>query len=222
MFDVVGSGDAYNELRDELLARHRGRVRFLGRLSHDEMREVWTSHDVFIQTSDFEGTSVSMLEAMAHGVVPVVTAASSGIAGVVDEGRNGHIVPVGDMATMARRIAALAGDRERLIALGQNSYQTAQRYSLDLYGEQFAEVLDRVVEGYCQAGPWDRYGMFAGSHPIRTQQERIRRLEDRIAWLEQGPLARLATRLARSVSRRRRPRTSSHAVAAETRTRRAA
>src|SRR5262249_5189777 len=68
-FDVVGDGDCLEPLRKSMQAACPGAsVRFLGRRGYDEMSGIWTAHDVFVQTSDFEGTSISLLEAMAHGL----------------------------------------------------------------------------------------------------------------------------------------------------------
>jgi glycosyltransferase involved in cell wall biosynthesis len=105
VFDIIGEGDEFAPLRQMMQARvPAADVHFHGRIPHSQMAAKWSSHDVFVQVSDFEGTSVSMLEAMAHGAVPVVTAASSGIDGVINHGDNGFVVPIGDMAAMAQTL----------------------------------------------------------------------------------------------------------------------
>src|SRR5690606_40887156 len=69
--------------------------------------------DVFIQCSDFEGTSNSMLESMAQGTIPVVTQTESGLAGIITPGANGFLVQVGDMEAMAEVLCSLAVDSTR-------------------------------------------------------------------------------------------------------------
>ena len=154
----------------------------------------WLNHDVFIQTSDFEGTSVSMLEAMAHGVAPVVTAASSGIAGVINHHDNGFVVPVGDMAAMAGVIAQLAIDQSLLADVGRAAYRTAQAYSMDSYVRKFSNILDQVAEMDGMVDHRKRYGIFSPSHPLLIQQQRIEQQRIELGSRNQRVLKRLFKR----------------------------
>ena len=52
---------------------------------------------IVLSVSEFEGTSISMLEAMGQGVTPVVTDIASGVRDVIVAGENGWLVPMGDM-----------------------------------------------------------------------------------------------------------------------------
>jgi glycosyltransferase involved in cell wall biosynthesis len=70
-------------------------VEFTGRLAADSVLERYGSSDVLILTSSYEGLPLSLLEAMAHGAMPVVTAVDSGIPEVLRDGENGFVVPIG-------------------------------------------------------------------------------------------------------------------------------
>jgi len=58
-----------------------------------QVQKLWQTADVCVLVSEYEGTSVSMLEAMAAGCVPVVTKVS-GTADVIQPGINGFTGPV--------------------------------------------------------------------------------------------------------------------------------
>jgi glycosyltransferase involved in cell wall biosynthesis len=172
VFDIVGDGDEFAPLMHVMRSRvPAADVHFHQRVPHHEMAGNWLEHDVFLQVSDFEGTSVSMLEAMAHGVVPVVTEASSGIAGVIHAEENGYVVPVGDMATMARVIARLASDRAILADVGRAAHCTAQPYAMGLYAQKFVEILDQVAAIDENVDYLDRYGNFSPPHPLLAQRQ---------------------------------------------------
>ncbi len=171
VFDIVGAGDEFQPLAHVMRSRiPAANVYFHSRVPHREMADKWRNHDIFLQVSDFEGTSISMLEAMAHGVVPVVTAASSGIAGVINPHDNGFVVPVGDMAAMAHVITRLAGDQSSLVEVGRAAYRTAQLYAMDLYARKFAQILDQVVEAP-NVDYEKRYGIFSPMHPLLAQRQ---------------------------------------------------
>ncbi len=190
-FDIVGEGDHCAGLKDAMQDRFPADfVRFHPRVPFHEMTGVWSSHDVFLQVSDFEGTSVSMLEAMAHGAVPVVTAASSGIEGVIHDQENGFVVPVGDMAAMAQVLARLAADRSILETVGRAAHQTAKAYSMELYADRFTKILDRVIESNKYIDVYERYGMFGYAHPVYKQQQLIAQQQEQIARLQQSTIQR--------------------------------
>ena len=192
VFDIVGEGDEFAPLEQVMRARvPAADVHFHPRVPHAAMAAIWRGHDIFVQVSDFEGTSVSMLEAMAHGVVPVVTAASSGIAGVIQPHENGFVAPIGDMAAMAKTMAQLAGDQVLLADVGREAHRTAQAYSMDLYAEKFARILDQVAEVDQHVDYHKRYGIYSPPHPLLLQQQRIEQQQIEVNKLNQRALNRL-------------------------------
>jgi glycosyltransferase involved in cell wall biosynthesis len=105
------------------------------------MPQVWQAGDISILVSEFEGTSISMLEAMAHGCVPVVTSVS-GTSTVIQQGVTGYKVAVGDLVGMARVIELLSVDRDQLVELGSNAHRSvANRFSSKAYFKWFLKVL---------------------------------------------------------------------------------
>jgi glycosyltransferase involved in cell wall biosynthesis len=81
--------------------------------------------DIFVISSHREGTTTTVLEAMALGL-PVIATDVGGIAEIVIHGKTGLLVPRGDPRAMAAAIAQLAGDpaaRRRLGTAGRNRYK---------------------------------------------------------------------------------------------------
>jgi glycosyltransferase involved in cell wall biosynthesis len=191
VFDIIGEGDHFSFLKDRMQDLFpAGLVRCHPRMSHREMPAVWSSHDIFLQVSDFEGTSVSMLEALAHGVVPVVTAASSGIEGVIQHGKNGFVVAVGDMTAMAQEVKRLAVDRSLLASASRASHETSQAYSMERHSEQFVQILDQILEKGNEIDLQRRYGMFGTTHPVFKQRQLIVHQQTQITMLQRSAMRR--------------------------------
>jgi glycosyltransferase involved in cell wall biosynthesis len=200
-FDIVGDGMEFDWLKHALQEWFpTAQVRFHGRLPQSAVDTMWSSQDVFIQTSDFEGTSVSMIEAMAQGVVPIVTAGSSGVANIIEHGKNGFVLPVGDSTTMVQTIAHLAANPALLASVGTAAYQSAQAFAMGPYCERFIGVLDKVVGADRTMDKMKSDGGFGGHHPLYLQHQLIRMQQEELADLRArqttiGRMGRLVHRL---------------------------
>ena len=78
-------------------------VHFLGWVNHEEMPKLLSQADIYISTSLDDGTSVSLLEAMASGAFPVVTDIPSNREWISD-GENGFLVSLDEERFLAEKI----------------------------------------------------------------------------------------------------------------------
>lgn len=108
----------------------------------------WLSaFDIACLPSMWEGLPNTLLEEMALGL-PVVASAVDGVPEVVENGRNGVLVPPADAPALAKALGALAGDPERRAALGAAAHATiAEKFTirrmLDEYQQAYSDVCSR-------------------------------------------------------------------------------
>nr|MDQ3071338.1 glycosyltransferase family 4 protein [Acidobacteriota bacterium] len=79
------------------------RVRVETAASDEAAAAVYGAHDLFVLPSLFEGTPLTLIEAMAGGL-PCVTTRTCGMKDVVRDGENGLLVPVRDPEALARAL----------------------------------------------------------------------------------------------------------------------
>jgi glycosyltransferase involved in cell wall biosynthesis len=140
---IVGDGPELGTLKKAL--KRKSRVVFAGQLRYEDMATVWEDNDVFLNLSAFEGTSVSMLEAMASGCVPVVTEVS-GVDDVITQSANGLYAPVGNITGLADLIEQLDRDRALLSDLAAGAHRTVlNTYSLETYSDNFTALVGRIT-----------------------------------------------------------------------------
>ncbi len=148
-FHIVGDGDALEGWLREAERRGlpMGRIRAHGAKPRGWVQEFLRVLDVFVLTSEAEGTSIAMLEAMAAGAVPCVTRVDATIDGLLASGENGVVVPVGEMGMMAREVAGLAADRGRLSLMGEAARKTIEgsSYNIEACALRYAAFLKRVA-----------------------------------------------------------------------------
>lgn len=143
---IAGDGPARASL--ELLATELNlgtSVTFLGEVR--DTAALYRSFDVFALSSISEGTSMSILEAMASGV-PVVATAVGGTPALVRNGAIALLVDLGNAAAMADAITGLALDpgAHRSLAAKARAY-TAEHYSEDAMLERYYALYCRHLNG---------------------------------------------------------------------------
>lgn len=145
---VVGDGPLRSEL--ENLARPLGkRVRFEGAKTHEELKYIYASSDIFAMPSvtakdgDQEGFGLVMLEAFASGL-PVVASDSGGIRDLIQEGHNGFLVPEKDPRMLAMRLNQLVLDNGERVRLGKNALETAKQYDYEVIGKKYAQFMHLI------------------------------------------------------------------------------
>jgi glycosyltransferase involved in cell wall biosynthesis len=141
--DIVGVGPD----RDQLVAGLAGqpRVHVRNGVSQPEMERVYRDYDVYLLPSETEGTSIALLESMAHGLVPIATRVS-GSEDVIVDGRNGFLCAVGDVHSMVDRIATLAASAALQSRLSLQAQETiARQYRSEAQLEAFAKCVQETM-----------------------------------------------------------------------------
>jgi len=113
-FRIAGDGSEKEDLTMQVRNLNLNDfVEFLGRVPHQEMPRLLAETDVYVSTSSCDGTSVSLLEAMASGAFPVVADIPSNREWVTD-GANGFLVPQESESMLAKRIVEAIRNRRLL------------------------------------------------------------------------------------------------------------
>jgi glycosyltransferase involved in cell wall biosynthesis len=108
--------------------------------------------DVFALASTLEGAGMVLLEAMACGVPVVSTDCPSGPSYLLDGGRCGLLVPVGDHAEMARAIITALEDRELRRTLVARASRRASLFSPREVANAYLTLAKESVSGPVKAG----------------------------------------------------------------------
>lgn len=101
---IAGSGSFENRIHAAAGASGvEEAVRFVGARPHDTLPVLLNAHDVFVSVALSDTTSVSLLEAMACGLFPVVSDIPANREWITD-GANGTVVPANDPGRIADAI----------------------------------------------------------------------------------------------------------------------
>jgi glycosyltransferase involved in cell wall biosynthesis len=117
-------------------------VSFPGRIQYDEVPRLLSEHNLFLLASDYEGLPLSLLEAMARGLVPVVSDLPSGVCEVVDS-TTGKLVPPDNLSGYAEAILWLHSHGEEMKRLSHNAREAVRhKFSVAAMTDRWLSVLD--------------------------------------------------------------------------------
>mgnify|MGYP000483547784 CR=1 FL=1 len=119
-----------------LLETHR----WIASLPHRGVLAEMRRHDVLAFPSLFEGFGLVILEAMSQGL-PVITTPHTAGPDVIEDGRDGFLVPIRAPTAIAEKLELLHHDREKLAEMSRAAMKKAAQFTWDNYGQSILETI---------------------------------------------------------------------------------
>jgi phosphatidyl-myo-inositol alpha-mannosyltransferase len=140
-------------------------VKAVGRLPDGELWRSLHAADLLCAPS-LSGESFGMVltEAFAAGT-PVVASAIAGYSEIVDDGRNGLLVPPGDAQRLGETLRELALDRDRLAAMSRAARATAERYAWPRVAGEVRDVYQQALDAARATGRRRQFARRIGLAP---------------------------------------------------------
>ena len=145
-FLIAGEGKQREHL--ENLASSLGcskNIRFVGQVAHDELPKYLAVSDIYVSVSLSDSASLSLHEAMACELAPVVTDLSGNREWITD-GENGFLVPVNDIQALVDKICYLLenkGVARKFGMLGRKIIQERAEYEKEM--GRMEKLYERII-----------------------------------------------------------------------------
>lgn len=142
----------------QALAKELGvedRVVFTGKLPKAEWIALSKTYDVFINTTNFDNTPVSVIEAMALGM-GVVSTDVGGIPFLLDDGENALLVGKNDDEKMAEAVEMLLRDTNKAAAMTAAARKKAETFAWDAVKTKWQALIATTSEAADQPGKESR------------------------------------------------------------------
>jgi glycosyltransferase involved in cell wall biosynthesis len=141
---LLGEGSQGSTIRQTLArAGVTERVEFGGHVSQESLPDWYRKADLYVSASRVDGSSVSLMEALACGR-PALVSDIPANREWVEEGVNGWLFPEGDAEKLADRLVEIAARRGEFPGFGQRARQTAERKAD--WGKNFPVLLHSYDE----------------------------------------------------------------------------
>lgn len=125
--DVLGAGVPQDRVLEDFSPAVRSRVRVITAPDDRETAAAMAAADLFVLPSLFEGTPLTLIEAMWSGL-PVISTATAGMKDVIRHEIDGLLVTPGDAGALAHAIEALSTDGAACRRLGVAAHSAAAEH----------------------------------------------------------------------------------------------
>ena len=100
---------------------------------------------LFMMTSAFEGWGLTLTESQQMGVVPIVFDSYASLRDIIDDGKNGIIVPDKDFDCFYRNLTMLMDDDETRRKMAKEAIETSHRFSIENIFNEWMTLFDTFV-----------------------------------------------------------------------------
>lgn len=138
---IVGDGPQRNKLESYVKNNKLSKfVTFVGSVPHTKIKKYYQKADVFVNMSDAETFATTALEAMASGLA-MVNSRVGGFEDVIENGKNGYIVEIGDYKALADTLLHKIS-KDSTQKLKSNSFKKGALYDWD------TSIIPQYIEVY--------------------------------------------------------------------------
>lgn len=101
---------------------------------------------MFVSSSDYEGLSNSMLEALAIGMPCVCTdCLGGGAREMITDGENGLLVPMNDVTSLAEAMKKMADDKEFAKKCSENAAKVRKTHNVETISARWLDVIEKLI-----------------------------------------------------------------------------
>lgn len=141
---IIGDGPSMTNLKKLIKSsKLENYISLKGSLEHDKVINYMQESHVLIMPSHYEGHPIVLMEAMANGVVPIVSKLEGHTDHVVDHKENGYLCRVGNTNDFSNAIIELANNYNRLHSMSKKSWEKVlNNYSIEAMGYKYIELIE--------------------------------------------------------------------------------
>lgn len=140
---IFGQGSLEQKLKQQVTIQGIEKSVFFEGFQSDVLERI-RPYGMYVLSSDYEGISNSLMEAMAMGIPCISTDCPiGGSALCTQDGENGLLVPVGDATALKKAMERIAGDKHLAEELGKNAVSVRERFSENVIAEKWHRYIER-------------------------------------------------------------------------------
>ena len=142
--NIVGEGTEMNNLKklsDQLNCYDK--VRFLGKISRDEVLDLMSKMHIYVMVSTNEVFGLAYLEAMASSCITIASK-NGGVDGIIKDGINGFLCVQENVDDLRNKLNYIFNmNKEEIKKISKLGYETIQEYSDSLVAKKYLDIISK-------------------------------------------------------------------------------
>ena len=144
--NILGGGMPEQSILADFPMELRNRVHCVNTAHEEETARAFADADLYLLPSLFEGTPLTLLEAMMSGL-PIITTATCGMRDTIEHERNGLLVPIRSPDSIIKASERLIENEELRAQLGRAAQAEAlDKYTWERVAAPILSVYERLYE----------------------------------------------------------------------------
>ncbi|CAI2563431.1 Poly(ribitol-phosphate)alpha-N-acetylglucosaminyltransferase [Apilactobacillus kunkeei] len=99
---------------------------------------------ILVQSSKGEGLSMSLIEGLSYGIPEVAYDINYGPNEIIDNGKNGYLIPSGDLGKFASQVIDILGNDDKHKQQSEYALKKADKFSADNVMEQWKQLFKTI------------------------------------------------------------------------------
>lgn len=142
--EIYGQGSMRNELEQVIIDLNLSDRIFLRGITND-VNSILQNNSIFVVSSEYEGFSIVLIEAMANGIACVSYDCPTGPREIITDGFDGILVENQNEEKLAGSIEKLINNSTMRLKLGDNARKSVQKYSIKIVGKQWLTLFSSCL-----------------------------------------------------------------------------
>lgn len=144
-FTVIGKGDNFDEFRSYVSRLGLKNITLEG---FKDPKPYYERASLLILTSEYEGLPLILAEAMSYGVIPIVYGSFSSVYDVIDDGKNGIIIPYNPKgfkpASMVDAIFSLAHEEGKMHCMALSAIDKSKKFNVKPIVKEWEDLFNEL------------------------------------------------------------------------------
>lgn len=141
---IVGDGYLLPFLCERAQELKLKRVEFMGHSNTPQ--DYYTTAQIYLITSLYEGFGISITEAEQFGDVPIAMDSPSPLRDIITDGYNGVITPANDPRAMGERIISLISNPAKLRRMASNALSDCEKFNIQNITTRWINLINELVD----------------------------------------------------------------------------
>lgn len=143
--DIFGQGE-WKEMLEDMINRKGLSDRTMINKPTNNISEEYSKSSMIVMTSHYEGFGMVLVEAMLCGVPAIAFNCKCGPKDIIDDGRNGLLVPEGDVPALADAMKKLMRDEALRQRMGAEALKIRDKYSEKKVMDRWIRLFEDLVK----------------------------------------------------------------------------